>query len=215
MAVLLPDFIRKGALFSIILGIPFIIIVDYLGHVNGQWYITETAFPVRLLGLLAIEDVFWAIFLSFFMLAFYEYFFDSKRNRSLWPSHLKYLILFLVAVSLMVVIVSVFIPGLLHISYFYLRVGLLGILTPMIAEFFRRPKLIYRAFLTGVYFFLFALTYEITALNLGWLIFPGHDFVGWVTLFGKSFPFEEFFFWILLTAMSAVTYYEFFDDNER
>ena len=215
LTLLLPDFFRKGALFSTILAIPFIIIVDYVGQVNGQWFITQTAFPLRLLGIVALEDVLWAFLLSYFMLAFYEYFFDTHRDRSLWPSHLKYLILILTAISFVVAGISAFTPQLLHISYFYLRIGLIGIFVPMVGEFLRRPKLIYGAFLTGAYFFVFALVYELTALKLDWLIFPGKDFIGWVTIFGASFPFEEFFFWIILTAMSSIAYYEFFDDNER
>ena len=215
MTYIFPSFALKSGIFSVILAIPFVFIVDYMGHFNGQWYIAMTDFPFRILNLVPFEDLIWAFLLSYFMLTFYEYFFDTHRDHALWPDHLKYLILLLFGAALIVLSLSVFKPSLLLIPYFYLCVGTVGILLPIIIEFARKPHLMQRAFMVGAYFFVFALVYELTALKIGWLVFPGKDFIGWVSLSSLSFPFEEFFFWILLTAMAAVTYYEYFDDDER
>lgn len=215
LSVLFRSFMRKSAMFSVILAIPFIFIVDYLGHFNHQWYITQTVFPVRILGLVPFEDVLWAFLLAYFMLMFYEYFFDTRRSHAYWPAHLKYLIAVLTLVSVIILFLSQAEPSLLTIRFFYLDIGTIAILLPLIIEFVRKPRLMPRAFIVGAYFFVFALIYELTALRLGWLTFPGTDFVGWVSLLNLSFPFEEFFFWILLTAMAAVVYYEFFDDDEQ
>ena len=57
--------------------------------------------------------------------------------------------------------------------------------------------------------------YELTALKLGWWDFPSRDFVGWVSILGTRFPLEEFVFWLCLFAMAILTYYEFFDDDQK
>ena len=66
----------------------------------------------------------------------------------------------------------------------------------------------------GSYFFVYYLIYEITGLQLGWWIFPG-KYLAWVSVLGVNFPLEELFFWIVLTSISILSYYEFFDENPR
>jgi len=40
------------------------------------------------------------------------------------------------------------------------------------------------------------------------LTYPGNNYVGWVNLFGITFPIEELLFWMLFYAASLVSYYE-------
>jgi len=49
-------------------------------------------------------------------------------------------------------------------------------------------------------------------LQLGQWAFPSNDFVGWVSLFGQRFPFEELFYWTMLAAVTVISYFEYFDD---
>jgi len=56
---------------------------------------------------------------------------------------------------------------------------------------------------------------KVTALQLGWWDFPGSNFIGWVSIFNIRFPLEELIFWLFLFAMAILTYYEFFDDDEK
>jgi len=58
-------------------------------------------------------------------------------------------------------------------------------------------------------------TYELTALHLGLWSFPGEHFIGWVDILGYRFPFEEFFFFIVLASIAGLAYYEFFDDDQK
>jgi hypothetical protein len=60
-----------------------------------------------------------------------------------------------------------------------------------------------------------ALMFELTGLELQLWTFPGTHFIGWVDLLGYKFPFEEFFFWFVLSAITILSYYEFFDDNRK
>ena len=57
--------------------------------------------------------------------------------------------------------------------------------------------------------------YDIAALKLGWWTFPGTEFIGWISIAGVSFPIEEFIFWIILFALGVLSYYEYFDDDEK
>ena len=89
------------------------------------------------------------------------------------------------------------------------------VLIPLLISLFKFPNLSKKFFLAGSYFFFFAFVYELTALKLGWWKFIGNDFIGWVSIFKLSFPFEELFFWFLLLAMAILSYYEFFDDDGK
>jgi hypothetical protein len=51
-------------------------------------------------------------------------------------------------------------------------------------------------------------------VKTGQWIFPG-EYVGIINLFDLSFPFEEFLFWIMISSMGFLTYYELFVDDER
>lgn len=86
---------------------------------------------------------------------------------------------------------------------------------PILLQMFNYPKVFSKFALTAAYFFVFTFMYEIAGLRLGWWAFPGTEFIGWVHIFGVSFPLEEFVFWFMLTAFAALSYYEFFEDDEK
>ncbi len=94
--------------------------------------------------------------------------------------------------------------------------GTILLIIPLLIVLFIYPKLSSKFFKTGVYFFLMAMIYELTALKLGWWHFPRETkFIGWVSILGLQFPFEEFFFWMILCAMAILSYYEFFADDRK
>jgi hypothetical protein len=68
---------------------------------------------------------------------------------------------------------------------------------------------------TAAYFFYFNIIYEIVGLRLRWWDFPGTQFVGHVSLFGVTFPFEEFFFWLVLGGFMVLSYFELFDNTQK
>ena len=106
-------------------------------------------------------------------------------------------------------------PELLIIPYFYFVGGVVLVLIPVISVLFKFPNLIVKFSKMGAYFFYSSIIYEITALKLGLWDFPGDQFIGWVSIFGTVFPFEELFFWIILGVLSVLSYYEFFDDDRK
>jgi hypothetical protein len=216
LSVILRGNIKKTAIFALVTSAPFIIFADYIAHLTNQWVVPDTIFAARLLGLVPVEDALWAFFLTYFMIMFYELFLDDRKDdKKVFPSKTKYLAVFFSSILIIFLFLYFFLPSYLYISYFYLWFGMALIFIPIIIELIRKPNLITKVFLTGVYFFFVSFLYEITALKLGWWCFPGQQFVGWVSIFGVRFPFEEFFFYVLLLAMACVSYYEFFDGDEK
>ena len=215
LSFLLKKAIKKTALFSLSTIVPAMIFVDYISHITKQWSIPKTMFPFRILGVVSLEGVIWAFLLGYFIVMFYEYFFDVQNDRKLWHRKMIYITGLFVSLLVVTLILIVLAPSLLEIPFFYFWWGTIIILIPTIIEMFRRPNLFGKFFLTGVYFFYLTFVYEIAALKLGWWSFPGTDFIGWVSVLGVRFPLEEFFFWLILTAMAILSYYEFFDDDER
>ena len=75
-----------------------------------------------------------------------------------------------------------------------------------------RPKFIKNMAETAIYFFFLYFIVEIFAVKLNYWIYPGDNYVGWISVFGTTFPFEELFFWMLFYAATLVAYYEIFVD---
>lgn len=205
---------KKAAIFSILASLPLIIIIDYIAHSTGQWVIPNSILP-RVFQYVTIEVIIWAIFNCYFVIIFYEYFLDHHFTKKLVYPQMKYLVGLFLALFVLFLFVYNFSPLLLNIPYFYLCFGVAFILIPIIIQFFARPKLITKFFETAAYFFYVTFLYEITALQLGWWGFPGRKFIGWISIFDIKFPLEELIFWLLLLAMAMLTYYEFFDDDEK
>jgi hypothetical protein len=205
--------IKKTFIFSLISSIPFAIIIDYFASKDSSWYVPKTVFPIRLFGRLSIGGLIWLFLLAYFIIMFYEYFLDKKDNNKL-NKNFKYFITVLLTILLLVFILHLVIPA-LNIPYFYLIFGILLVLFPIAYLAVKKPKLLPRQIPLGIYFFCVLLLHEITGIKLEQWTFPGKNFIGWVSLFGYSFPFEEFLFFIILTASSVITYYELFADDQK
>jgi len=212
-----PAFIKKVAIFSLILSIPVAIFFDYIMEVTGGWYLPHSVFdPYRLFGFVVLEQFIWLFLYAYFIAIFSETFLERHKPRTSFDKHLKYLAIIMWGLLGIFLILYFSNPALLRIDYFYLKIGIVLGLIPIIIGFIRMPTLIARFFITGAYFFILSLIYELTALALGQWSFPAEkQFIGMLNFGGLRFPFEEFFFWILLGAMATLTWYEFFADDEK
>jgi len=208
-------YIKKSIVFSVITSIPLIIIIDYVGHITKMWIIPNSILPFRLFGIVTIEVILWAVFNSYCVLMFYEYFLDKDVTKKAWFPQMKYLVVAILILFITFIILFFNAPGVLHIPYFYLAFGIVLLLIPVVVELFEYPKLISKFARVGAYFFFLTFLYEVTALKLGWWAFPGTEFVGWVSIFGTMFPIEELVFWLILFSTAVLSYYEYFDDDEK
>jgi hypothetical protein len=208
-------YIQKAFVFALCTSIPAIVIIDYIAHVSGQWLIPHSILPWRLFGYVTIEVVLWA-FLNFYaVILFYEFFLSHHHTKRVWNHRGKYLLLFVLGISVLFLTLFFAYPTALTIPYFYLLFGTFTVLLPIIKELSDHPKLISNFFVTAVYFFYLSFLYEITALKLDWWRFPSEEFIGKVTLLNVSFPFEELLFWLFLFAMAVLTFYEHYTGNEK
>lgn len=206
--------IKKISIFSLTMVIPVITIVDYIVHLNNQWLV-NSLFSYRLLSLVPLEDYIWSFLMACFIILFYEYFFDHHNPHKIWGRRMTQLAVLFGSLLIVFLILYQWFHYLLYIPYFYFWFGSVLVAIPLLLEFIRRPSLIVKIFPTAAYFFFFSFIYELTALRLEQWIFPGTQYIGWVSIFGVGFPFEEFFFWFVLFATAVLCYYEFFDDDEK
>jgi hypothetical protein len=174
----------------------------------------QSIFP-KLFGLVTLEVIIWAIFSCYFIIVFYEYFLDKHITPKLYTPKLKYLILVLAIIFILFLAILFTHPDSFRIPYFYLGWGIILLAIPFLLQLFEYPKTTSKLFMAAAYFFYLHFIYEITALKLGWWVFPGPYFIGMVSIFGVSFPIEELLFWFILFALGVLTFFEYFDNNEK
>lgn len=209
------QYVKSALVFSGIISLPAIVIVDYIAHLNEQWLIPSSVLPFRLFGFVTLEVIVWAFFQLYFTAIFYEYFFDKTVNRKLWTGRVRTLLAFAIGIFTLFLGLLIFRPQTFVIPYFYFFFGTFGILLPTLLYASLRPGLVGKIAKVGAYFFYLALLYELTALSLGWWSFPSAQFIGWVEIIGIRFPFEEFFFWLVLFSAWIVSAYEFAIDDGK
>jgi hypothetical protein len=114
------------------------------------------------------------------------------------------------------VLLFMFNPGILQINYFYLKMGITLAALPIAGMLLKFPKFWNKFLNMASFFFIFDFIYEVTAIKLGQWSFPDeHQLIGVIQFMGAHFAFEELLFWMILTAMSVVTFYEVFDDDRK
>lgn len=210
-----PKFIKRAAVFSALVSIPCVIIVDYIGHLSRQWVVPDSILSFRFFGQVPIEDLVLAFFNFYIVIVYYEYFLDKHFSKILLPHRLiKLLVLILIAMAVFLLL-YLFLPNKLYIPYFYFLVGFVVFLIPVCIQLARYPKFTAKFFYSASYFFYLTLIYEITAQKLNLWIFPSHQVIGWVSMFKISFPFEELFFWIAISSMTILTAFERFEEGEK
>lgn len=190
----------------------FGIIVDHLAALDKSWH-TITVFPFRIFGTVPLEDLIWVFFLIYYIVIFYEHFFDKGKHKLIAP-HMKYFAYFIISVSVIFLLLLFSNSSLLKIPYFYLKGGLLVLLVPSVAFFVYFPKFISKFLKTAPYFLYVGLLNELTGLQLRHWSFPGENFIGWITILGYRFPYEELFFWLVIFSIAVLCFFEFFDDDK-
>lgn len=209
------QYLKKALIFALATCVLLMVWIEYIAEITGTWFVPSTIFPFKLFGIVVIEVIMWAFFTGFFIVMFYEYFIDKHATKRLWSPKLKYIFIIGLIVFFVFLFTLFAFPSLLKIPYFYLVFGVVILLIPFLIQLFRYPKTTSKFFLAAAYFFYLHFLLEVLGLKMGWWSFPGPEFIGWVKVFGVSFPIEEFIFWFILLALATLSYYEFFDDDEK
>lgn len=206
--------IVRTALFSVAFTIPFAIVMNYLAVQDSSWYVPITIFPFRLLGDLPIEDIILGFLLTYAVVICYEHFLD-KGKYNLIDRKMKYFVWPFALLLIVFFALFVIHPEFLKIKYSYFWIGTVFLVLPIISTLSFFPKLLSKYLKVGAYFAILLAIFEYTGLTLNHWIFPGKNFLGWIPYFGYQIPVEEFIFWIILSVIGILSYYEFFDDDGR
>lgn len=189
------------------LGLGFVF--DLFATFNHAWYIpsSQLSISVRLLGVVPVDDLVWFVGWVFFITTFYEHFLDTTKRQEI-SHHFRYALIVAVGLPIVTICTYVTFPSLLAVKFAYLVLALC-ILPFFILIVCHKPTLIPNLLKQAAFFIPVFLLHEICALMAHQWIFPGF-YIGHVVFLGYTLPFEEFFFWILLSSSIVISYYEFF-----
>ena len=84
-----PHMIKKVALFSLIICIPLTFLIGYFAILDGSWFFPDSIY--RFFGIITLEELIWAFLHIYFVVIFYEHFFD-KGKQELINTKMKYLV---------------------------------------------------------------------------------------------------------------------------
>jgi len=206
---------KKLTIATLLFGISGIGVLDFIQEINNTWTSlpSRLVFPQKIFGLTPIDYAIFYFVWIFFICAFYEHFLDDEKKQKI-SNHLAYALVPFVLAFAVVITLFVFNPKFLAMPYAYLVVAFTGMFPAIAYMCFMKPRLIAKTAKLGAFFFVLFLACELTSLKTNLWSFPG-QYIGLVTLFGLTFPIEEFIFWICLGAPSVIAYYEFSIDDGK
>ncbi len=201
------DKILAAALvFGLLVGFGF----EFVQEFNKSYRVMVSVFP-RILGVVPLDNVLGHMLMTFLTITFYQHFIREIHGTPIS----KRVLIFALAVLIGVVIeLSLFhlSPQRLRLAYPYFYVGIIAV-TPVLFLGLRKPEFIVKMGQMVPFFFFLYLITEMIAIKGSWWVYPGDNYVGWISLAGLRFPFEELFFWMLFYAPTLVSYYELMIEN--
>ena len=204
--------VKKSVSFSMIMGVPLAIIIDYMMEISNAWVLDDSILgDLRLFDFVFYEQIPWLFIFAYFVVMFYRHFVGEADKSEFKTMPLSWLLIWHTFLFAGFVLFWIIDPQILNIQYAYLNVGIVFSILPLSYILFRYPKLLKRFIFPTVYFFYFSLIYEMISLHLGHWSFPNtSQFLGYISIFGHSFPYEELTFWIILGPASCLAYFELF-----
>ena len=207
--------IKRILLASFLFGVLFTFPFDFLAEFNNAWRWPakeNLLFPYLIFGIVPVDVMIWYFFWTFSIFVFYEHFFEHDRSDKISP-HFKFALYPILAASAGLFILFAINPNILKFTYAYLLLGLVALL-PFLFIIRREPAFLPKFLKVNLFFIFLYVSFELTSLKLNHWHFPG-QYIGTVNLLGFRFPFEELFFWILMSSTVVLSYYKFFVDNEK
>lgn len=188
----------------------FLAIIYYLAIQDNTW-VVPSIFPIKIFGVISIEDYLFAYLEFCLILLFYRYTVKADEQKK------EVNIVLIALVNLISLFAFVFIrilwPQTLIVPYFYFWGGLTFAFIPLVLFFLKNPPKIKPFFSIVPYFFVLSFIFELTALYLGHWSFPGSHYIGLISLWGMRFPVEELIFWMILSPPACLAWYSFFETN--
>lgn len=206
-----PKIIKKVLLFSLIVWWPLMIVWDYLAYVDNTWFVPSAMRFIR--NSLPYQDIFWGLLYIMFGLSVYEYFFNEKRSKKVFPRRFYFLACFFYGGLALFLLLYFLSPQYLVLPYFFLWMGLVFAVVPLILFLLKYPGFLVRYIALGVYFFLVFGLMEHAALTGGHWLYPGQHYIGVMNFFGYRLPWDEIIFLWILSVPALASWYEYFADD--
>lgn len=203
----------KAASFAAVLTF-FLIALNIIFYTTKQWYVVSM-FSNHIFGIMAWEDIPYFFFFVYFPIIFWEHFYEKQVREKNWNKKMTRLTAAFLLASLAIVGAHYWAPYLIQIPYFYFVGVVLFAAIPLAIELLARPHLKPKFFRVAIYFAYVGILYELSSLYLGQWYFPTEKMFGWIVIHNLRFPIEELFAWMILGSSAILTWYEYFDDDNR
>ena len=132
MSLRYPLYIKRSFTFALAFGVPFIILIDYMAHVSNTWLVPHTVFAFRILEWVTIESVIWGFAYVYFVIMYYEAFFDNHIRQKKEYEQLKSLYYVTIIVVCGFLLAYVYESSYLIVPFFYLFLGVVVIIPPIV-----------------------------------------------------------------------------------
>ena len=200
---------KKIMLASTLFGLLCGFLFEFIQVSAGAYYIVPTVFP-KLFGFLPPDNFLGHFLMSLLTFTFYEHFVNKESSKVISPRY-RHILIAVIGADALLIAMHFLAPNLLHISYSY---GIFGViaLVPLVRLLIIHPKYYRDVALMMPYFFCAYFSFELIAVKYKWWIYPSAHYLGYVQFLGLKFPFEEFFFWIMLYAATITSYYKTYLD---
>ncbi len=146
-------FISRSLVFSLVIGLPLMFVIDYIAHITRTWLIPFSIINFRFLGYVTIEVLVWAVLYCYYIVMFYEYFLDRHVSIPKYGKNMRLLVLFVLLLLALFFSVFLISPAYLNIPYFYLVFGLVLVLLPILLVLLNFPRLFSKLLKATAYFF--------------------------------------------------------------
>jgi len=200
----------KVLFFSFITTLLFAPPIELLARMANAWDVSSIF--MRPFGLIPWENILFAFLNFFWVLSFYEYFFDSEKKFFDISRKFKYLFFLYLILSIVVYILFFNNPSLLATDYYLL--GLIFLLPAFIFLLLKFPHIFKKSLFTIAFFALVFLFYEIVSMSIGHWWWPG-NYLLTISLSGMIFPIDDIVIWYFLSTPTLILGYEFFVDDNR
>src|SRR3989344_1363424 len=128
---------RKLIAGSLVFGVLFGVILEFIAHITLAWQVPNTIFPFRILGASTFEALIGYMPMTLLVLIFYEHFFDEDINHKISP-HIWFAIIPAILAMLLITFIYLTDPSRLIFSHPYLKMGVAAII-PMVWQIVKHP----------------------------------------------------------------------------
>lgn len=195
---------------SFVFGVLFGFILEFIANITNTWQ-EPVIFAPRILGVTTVQSVLFYPVMTFFILVFYDHFFNEEVSHGVSKNIFKAIIPSLFVITLLIYL-FITEPLILNIPYAYLILGLLAIVIPIVHSI-RKRKLFLRYVNLAFSLFILFFIVEVIGVMFGYWSFPGTDYLALITVFNQTFPVEEIIFWMFFYPATIASYYEEFIDD--